>query len=221
MTYVAEYHENLQHVLVFLTVSGMPPGVNLEAEVVAPEPGTDDGRSRLLLRCGATMSPRLRLPTIVRPGLADVNVVGGRHFQVKLATLAPPMDVVSSEPELDASHFQSIQPTSFICASCSLPLVQAAKLRKYRDLPSEHWAELVDAWMCHSDQKLHEHVQKGSRDGFWPDDGEVLVGGSYLLLRENAVVKFNICEVAGADTAKVSLYPRLSLYSISFSCSDG
>lgn len=209
VTYVAEYHENLHHVLVFLTVSGMLPGINLEAEVVAPEPGTDDGRSRLLLRCGASMSPRLRLPTTVRPGLAEVNVVGGRHFQVKLAVLAPPTDLASPEPELDAAQFQLTQPTSFICASCSLPLVQAAKLRRYRDLPSEHWAELVDAWMCHADQKLHEHVQKGSRDGFWPDDGEALVGGSYLLLRESAVVKFNVCEVAGADTAKVDDWSRI------------
>ena len=162
------------------------------------------------------MSQRLYLPASVRPGPAEVSVVGGQHFQVKLAALTPSgslsADISSTDPELDATHFQSIQPTSFICSSCSLPLVQASRLRKYRDLPSEHWAELVDAWMCHSDQKLHEHVQKGSRDGFWPDDGEALVGGSYLLFQESAVAKSNISAAQGTDTAKVSIiHSALSL----------
>ena len=179
VTYVAEYHENLQHVLAFLTVSGLQAGTDLQAEVVAPESGSSDRRAQLLLRCGASTSQRLALPAPVVPGPAQVSVVGGRHFQVKLA-VAPSAAPPSPEPEseLDATHLQSIQPTSFICASCSLPLVRAASLQRYRDLPSEHWAELVDAWMCHADQKLHEHVQKGSKEGFWPADGEALVGGS-------------------------------------------
>ena len=70
--------------------------------------------------------------------------------------------------------------------------------------------------MCHADQKLHEHVQKGSKEGFWPVDGEVLVGGSYVLLRENAVVKGNISDVAGTEATKVSIVP-LSLSSFSLS----
>ena len=65
---------------------------------------------------------------------------------------------------------------AFICASCSLPLVHAAKVARYRDLPSEHWAELVDAWMCHADLKLHEQVRRGSKEGFWPAEGGRLWG---------------------------------------------
>jgi hypothetical protein len=33
VSYVAEYHEGLRHVLAFLNVSGIPPGVNLEAYI--------------------------------------------------------------------------------------------------------------------------------------------------------------------------------------------
>lgn len=204
---MAEYHENLQHVLTFLTVSGIQAGVELEAEVVPHESSSDDHRAQLLLRCGASTSQRLALPAPVTVGRAQVNVVGGRHFQVKLAvtpSASPRSQTFDTDAELDATRFQHIKPTSFICASCSLPLVRGSVLHRYRDLPSEHWAELVDAWMCHADQKLHEHVQKGSKEGFWPADSEALVGGSYLLLRESAVVKVNLCEVQGPDASDAS-----------------
>ena len=103
-------------------------------------------------------------------------------------------------PLLDADQLTRDSPTSFICASCSLPLIQSSKVEKYKDLPSEHWQELVDAWMCHSDQKLHAQVAMHSR-GFWPEKGQALVGGSYILLEESCMVKNNLCP---ADENKAS-----------------
>ena len=114
---------------------------------------------------------------------------------------------------LDATQLSSLSPTSFICASCSLPLVQASRLHQYRDLPSEHWAELVDAWMCHADLKLHDEVKKGSKDGFWPEVGEGLVGGSYVLVHEDAVTKTNFCDTEiEVEKVRSSLYPSQSLF---------
>ena len=114
---------------------------------------------------------------------------------------------------LDATQLSSLSPTSFICASCSLPLVQASRLHQYRDLPSEHWAELVDAWMCHADLKLHDEVKKGSKDGFWPEVGEGLVGGSYVLVHEDAVTKTNFCDTEiEVEKVRSSLYPSQSVY---------
>ncbi|PSR99308.1 hypothetical protein PHLCEN_2v4167 [Hermanssonia centrifuga] len=206
VSYVAEFHENLYHVLVFVSVTGLQPGHDLEAEVLSPD-DSSNGRERLLLKCGGSTSIPLSLPTKVHTGKVDVSVIGGRHYQIKLpAAVTPqyggksisPVDPAITEL-LDATYFQTIQPTSFVCSSCSLPLVQASKLNEYRDLPSEHWAELVDAWMCHSDQALHEHVQKGSKDGFWPNEGELLVGGSYVLLREDTMVKANFCDIESTN----------------------
>ncbi|KAI0760508.1 HECT-like ubiquitin-conjugating enzyme-binding-domain-containing protein [Fomes fomentarius] len=190
--YVAEYHENLQHILVFLNVQGMIPGANLEAEVV-PVSGSSsvDERSRLMLKCGATTSPLLSLPAPVPPGLKEVRVIG-QYYEVKLPVTAPsPSPFDAPTTLMDATQLSSTAPTSFVCASCSLPLVHASRLREYRDLPSEHWAELVDAWMCHTDQRLHDHVKKHSVQGFWPQEGEALVGGSYILFEESAVVTGN------------------------------
>ncbi|TBU28039.1 HECT-like ubiquitin-conjugating enzyme-binding-domain-containing protein [Dichomitus squalens] len=197
--YVAEYHETLQHILVFLNVQGMTPGANLEAEVVPVSESSTGERSRLLLRCGASTSPLLTLPAPVPPGVKEVKVVG-QYYEVKLPVVSPPTSPFDAPPAiLDATQLLSTAPTSFVCAACSLPLVQASKLHEYRDLPSEHWAELVDAWMCHSDQRLHEHVKKHSVQGFWPQEGEALVGGSYILFEESAVVQNNVWPASEDD----------------------
>lgn len=63
--------------------------------------------------------------------------------------------------------------------------------------------------MCHSDQKLHEHVQKGSKEGFWPTTGEALVGGSYVLMSEDVVVKDNLYDLEPHGASKVRQFPEL------------
>lgn len=83
---MAEYHENLQHVLVFLTVSGLKAGHNLDAEVL---PSQDTQPSCLVLKCHAASSLPLKLPTQVSSGPAVVSVVGGQHYQIKLASNSP------------------------------------------------------------------------------------------------------------------------------------
>jgi len=114
-------------------------------------------------------------------------------------------------PLLDAAQLSSANPPSFICASCSLSLVQASKIRDYRDLPSEHWAELVEAWMCHSDQKLHDQIVKHGQQGFWPEPGQGLVGGSYILFEESCITVNNL---HAAEEKKVSCDTSLNHISI-------
>ncbi|KZT00506.1 uncharacterized protein LAESUDRAFT_732242 [Laetiporus sulphureus 93-53] len=204
VTYVAEYHENLQHVLVFLTVSRMIAGVNLEAEVVPPTVMLSKGNGpneRLVLKCGLNTSPFLLLPARASPGKKEVKV-DGQAFQIKLAATPSEQNLSSPAALLDASRLAEFRPTTFICASCSLPLVHCSRLREYRDLPSEHWAELVDAWMCHSDQKLHEDVMKHSNEGFWPGEGEALVGGSYILFEQSAIAQHNLWPCSEEDDGK-------------------
>ena len=59
--------------------------------------------------------------------------------------------------------------------------------------------------MCHADQTLNEHVAKHGR-GFWPEAGQALVGGSYILFEESSVVGDNLCP---AELSKVSLPVQL------------
>jgi hypothetical protein len=188
VSYIAENYENLHHVLVFLSVSGATPGTDIEAEVL---PYSSEGE-HLIIKSGLNISLPLSLPGRASPGKKEVKVQGG-HYEVKMSTASLPTSATQElAPLLDASQLSASSPTSFICASCSLPLVQSSGIQRYRDLPSEHWEELVDAWMCHTDQTLNDHVAKHGR-GFWPDVGEALVGGSYILFAESSVVNHNLC----------------------------
>jgi hypothetical protein len=65
--------------------------------------------------------------------------------------------------------------------------------------------------MCHADQNLHEHVARHGR-GFWPDAGQALIGGSYILFEESSVVKTNLFP---AQQSKVSSGLFLSFFSFS------
>ncbi|KAF7965287.1 hypothetical protein HWV62_35354 [Athelia sp. TMB] len=191
--YVAEHHENLNHVLAFLTIPNLSPGATAHARVLSPMLSSDD-RSQIIIESGDRQSSsELDLP--VRTSSRKVELQPQRgHYELKLPTTLDSRNQAASSdasPLYDATQLSASKPTSFICASCSLPLIQAAKISSYRDLPSEHWEELVDAWMCHADQSLHEQVAKRGR-GFWPEVGQALVGGSYILFEESSVVRGNI-----------------------------
>ncbi|KAJ4490215.1 HECT-like ubiquitin-conjugating enzyme-binding-domain-containing protein [Lentinula aciculospora] len=191
VTYVAEFHETLHHVLVFFTVTGAQPGFDLEAEVVPSFSNNqaDDG-DRLIIKSGSKSSPPLILPARVVPGKQEIKVQSG-HFEIKLAALSSLTLPLEPGPLLDATQLSNANPTSFICSMCSLQLIQSSKFR-YCDLPSEHWEELVDAWMCHSSQTLNDNIVKNGRGGFWPSIDQALVGGSYILFEDSAMTKDNL-----------------------------
>ncbi|KAF8155876.1 HECT-like ubiquitin-conjugating enzyme-binding-domain-containing protein [Crassisporium funariophilum] len=193
--YVAENHENLQHILVFFTIVGGKDGAEVQAEVLPPFLDSVDGGDHLVIKSGPHTSLPLLLPAHTTPGKKEVRAQSS-HYEIKLMTIpsgtVPSDHSGSSAPLLDAPQLEAMNPTSFLCSSCSLPLVQSSKVDSYRDLPSEHWEELVEAWMCHSDQKLHDQVAQHGKGGFWPSPGQALVGGSYILFDETAMNKTNL-----------------------------
>ncbi|KAG0696114.1 HECT-like ubiquitin-conjugating enzyme-binding-domain-containing protein [Suillus ampliporus] len=193
ISYVAEYHETLKHVLIFVTVSGVPVDTELQAEVLPTSSNGTEG-DWLVIRSSWASSPPLSLPVRVPPGKKDVHNRQG-HYELKIGIPSSRAARSSSPDEptplMSAEQLLSLKPTSWSCMSCSLPLVHSLKLTKYRDLPSEHWEELVDSWMCHADQTLHNHVAKHGR-GFWPEESEALVGSSYILFQQSAIVSNNV-----------------------------
>lgn len=55
---------------------------------------------------------------------------------------------------------------------------------QYTPLPSEHWAELIEAWMCHAPETLTDTIaQQYGGQAFQPSHHrQVLVGQHYLIL---------------------------------------
>ncbi len=57
--------------------------------------------------------------------------------------------------------------------------------------------------MCHSDQKLHEHVVQHTSEGLWPKEGQALVGGSYILFHGSAMAKANVRVIKQVGTLTI------------------
>lgn len=187
--------------MVFFNVTGAIPGINLEVDIHS----SADNAERFLVISGTKATLPSPLPARVSPGKPMVNVQSG-HFELKLPTVGIPESPSPSAAEMyDAIGLSNSMPTTFICSSCSLPLVQSTKVREYKALPSEHWQELVDAWMCHSDQKLHKEVMENAQRGFWPKEGEALVGGSYIVFEDGGIVKTHIRQL---EAREVSFIPN-------------
>ena len=173
----------------------------------------------LVIKSGPQSSLPLLLPAHTVPGPKEVRAQSS-HYEIKLMTQSsrsPSPENDNNAPLLDATQLASINPVSFLCASCSLPVIQSNCVETWRDLPSEHWEELVEAWMCHGDQKLHDHVQQHSKAGFWPAEGLALVGGSYILFDETAM---NTNNLHVAPDSRVSLFISLR-FLFPLSCFSG
>lgn len=169
----------------------------------------------------ASTSGCLRLPTACsRPNDArksfDAVFKGGDHFELRLGTqegqsstrARTDLDIAFPYP---AAAFRTHLPPSLHCSECDADLADLRQVKRYNDLPSEHWAELLDAWMCHEDQTLSEElVRKGNN--IWPKDDQGLVSTGAVLLSAKNVRGWRLAhhsEVSRLCTARAffSFYP--------------
>lgn len=114
-----------------------------------------------------------------------------------------------SESPLSASSLQKIGPARLHCTSCLEPIVDLHTISRYVALPSQHWEELIDAWMCHGDQEINVGLIQAHKD---MDDskavqvGEVRVSDSHLTLNGADVIEgmVKMLESASFKTQSVS-----------------
>ena len=210
LQYVAEYQANLRNVSVLVTLPqrSAPPSY-LYATLA--KSFNDERATAIDVRFGPQSSVySIELPVPVStlgPNALDVRLVDDR-LELK-ANVAPSwMPSGEETPLLDAARLNSMKPADFICSSCSLPLIRCERSDSgpglsFSDLPSEYWSELVEAWMCHPEQKVSADVVKhGKRgaQGVRPSPTQALVGGSYILVDAASVVEASL---RVSTTAKV------------------
>ncbi|KAG0206230.1 hypothetical protein BGX33_007504 [Mortierella sp. NVP41] len=150
---------------------------------------------------------RLVLPARIMPTRTTMDPSSSRSnlLSLKLTALPNmPLDTSSSSPSLSlastsefplsplpASQLQGL--VNLGCGSCGNILLSTSSddtttiasegpIKRVVDLPSEHWQELVDCWMCHEEDftELREG-DLGARLG------QALVGGTYLLIHAKDV----------------------------------
>ncbi|KAI8368678.1 ubiquitin-conjugating enzyme E2-binding protein [Choanephora cucurbitarum] len=71
-----------------------------------------------------------------------------------------------------------------VCQHCNQYLIDAAKYQ-FKDLPSEHWYELVECWICH-ETKPEEH--KSRMRPILARPNVILVGTTYVLLHAQNIL---------------------------------
>lgn len=108
------------------------------------------------------------------------------HYELRLPTseAAQPTRIRSDLefiPPYSALDFRTHRPATLACVECAAQLADLSRVSKYNDLPSEHWAELLDAWMCHQDQSLSaELIAKGNN--IWPRPDQALFRSDGVIL---------------------------------------
>ncbi|WVW79954.1 hypothetical protein I302_101927 [Kwoniella bestiolae CBS 10118] len=193
IAYVAEHQENLRSVQI--TLHGVGVSSNLELQVESTS-SYDEG-AIITSRKDPSVSIRISLPAPVEPGQSIIFVAQSLHLEAKLIAQSIPTSTISLLPTypLSAPDLRNIQAKALCCTSCDRELSTLPfgnRDAAYKDLPSEHWAEMMEVWMCHNDPSFTARLAERTKEGFWPQNGGVLVGGSYLLVGQERVKVRNI-----------------------------
>lgn len=182
-------------------------GVPLKEELVIETGTSPSGESTTPATISYRKDPSIvltiQLPAPVYAGQSTSLVVQDIHLEAKLRAVptSSPGSITSLNTilthALSAQEMRRIQPTDIRCAQCdrdiiNLPTTNGPWEQRYKDLPSEHWAEMMDVWMCHDDPTFTAKLAKNTKDGFWPNKGSILIGGSYFLVHGDDLRQSNV-----------------------------
>lgn len=135
------------------------------------------------------------------------------HYEIKIPTAVSTQftrnrDDLEIAVPYSAQDFRTHQPSSLSCTSCGAELADLSQIKRYNDLPSEHWAELLDAWMCHPDQTLSKDIiDKGNN--IWPQRNQALISTTGIVLATENTLGWVV-----ADEIEVSTTSQLFFSSL-------
>lgn len=189
ISYFVEYRARLRVVQVFLTCLGFPDG---PGTVTLTVPSTDDLNATISWQRDAAGPSELATTSLIFPTAVaktaitrQVEKLDGEH-SFKLVALpnssAENSQMVPLRPPLSAQELQSLNASTLICSECSSHIVKLCDPKgfspiTFRNLPSAHWREIADAWLCHPQggDDFTKRYSKKMEEGFWPDKETVLV----------------------------------------------
>lgn len=187
--------------------AGMSLKDDLDLETTA-SPRLGDGPHEAIVRSRKDPSSSLHipLPSAVNPGQVVPFIHQDLQLEGKLSALpfssSAPVSSLNTvvDHALSAADLRRLRPKAICCVGCDREVAELSPNTVYKDLPSEHWAEMMEVWMCHADPTFTARLGQQTRDGFWPTKETVLVGGSYVLVDGGHAKKHNLC----IETTEVS-----------------
>jgi hypothetical protein len=110
-----------------------------------------------------------------------------------------------------ASELKLISCGQLSCAECYTRVADLSAIRTYLSLPSQHWEELVDAWMCHEDQELNETLikaQSGLECHRGLRDGQAHISDRHIIM-SSSNADLNAVEITEVSAIQFSgRYPK-------------
>jgi len=172
--YIAECHGQLGAVSVICSMATNSAASRLSFDTGA---GGQSQAVSVSISDRSAAPASLLLPVPVEAAQSGSATLGDDHFAFKLQTASHSergvSDALLSAP-LSAEVLQRKLPSHFACDACQEVLVDSSGTKTYRALPSQHWEELIDAWMCHDDQEINVSVTRG-REGM--EEGRRIADG--------------------------------------------
>jgi hypothetical protein len=125
---------------------------------------SDDGKQFILHHEDTVLS--MSLPALVAlSSQLQKPVLGSQELSWRLP-LSPSCILSNLDQNNDvpwsSKHFQAIgEDIGYACRQCGSIIVEIGVIKKWKDLPSENWAEMMEFWHCHKPD-VHEDDSDGS-----------------------------------------------------------
>ncbi|KAI0151764.1 ubiquitin-conjugating enzyme E2C-binding protein [Xylariaceae sp. FL1272] len=151
----AELLSNIRQVSVACT---LPSASSQNTEVCTDGNGstltiTHHGSTQTISLPGRVI-PSAQLP-IHKPGTTDLS------WRLPLVSPSSSQIVRASEESIPWSASDLSIGSAIRCRTCSSPIVEEGKLKIWKDLPSENWAEMMEFWHCHKPEtQAHGHDEE-------------------------------------------------------------
>ncbi|KAK6342877.1 hypothetical protein TWF718_008258 [Orbilia javanica] len=177
--------------------------------------GLHPSKRALTVKYGARTA-RIMLPTPVDS--PSITLVPAKTYRLSAsqAYLSSGEYEALSAPILDPWDASFVSPEcSLRCIACATAIVSNGRIQKWKNLPSEHWADMMDLWHCHKPHNKDGNPEGSRYSGVGRIVAERAVGlvdPMYFLLRredcENIAFKqtgSNEAETAFCQTCDVPL----------------
>ena len=145
----AELLSNIRQVSVRATLSS-PSDTTTKAEIL------DDGRRIQVHHRGQVRALDLPASVIVRSTI-PIPENSSQELAWRLPVPATEAQLARFSPENQSIPWSSTDlkvGSSICCRNCGCEIVQQGRVKSWKDLPSENWAEMMEFWHCH---KPHDH----------------------------------------------------------------
>ncbi|CAG8608863.1 5630_t:CDS:2 [Funneliformis mosseae] len=170
----------------------------------------------------ATLPTKIEVPLVQTIETSEQPIITnseeGIDIKLKVRTFVRkrPAKRDISTSETYQSPFSSTEISSLkniLCGMCKERCIKENTLNKILDMPSEHWLELMDCWMCH--QENYKHAKIGD---IVAKENVGLVGNTYFLMHPNNL-RENVLRVDDEESQEIDWAKGMSKKWISMNCS--